>query len=45
MADTGENGGEVQVHAETYGGFTKLMLWGTIAAFAVGAFVVFMIAK
>jgi len=45
MADTGENSTEVQVHAETYSGFTRLMLWGTIASFAVGAFVVLMIAS
>ncbi len=45
MADTGENGTEVQSHAATYSGFTKLMLWGTIASAAVGAFVVFMIAS
>ena len=45
MADTGENGTEIQAHAGTYDGFTRLMLYGTIAAFAVGAFVVFMIAK
>ncbi|WBY07242.1 MULTISPECIES: aa3-type cytochrome c oxidase subunit IV [unclassified Sphingomonas] len=45
MADTGDNSTEVQVHAETYSGFTKLMLWGTIASAAVGAFVVFMIAS
>ncbi|MDV3457808.1 aa3-type cytochrome c oxidase subunit IV [Sphingomonas sp. HF-S4] len=45
MADTGENSTEVQAHAETYSGFTKLMLWGTIASAALGAFVVFMIAN
>ena len=45
MADTGENSTEVQTHVETYGGFTRLMLWGTIASFAVGAFVVLMIAS
>jgi hypothetical protein len=45
MADTGENSSEVQTHAETYSGFTKLMLWGTIGSAAVGAFVVFMIAS
>ena len=45
MADTGENSTEVQAHAETYSGFTKLMLWGTIASFAVDAFVVLMIAS
>jgi hypothetical protein len=45
MADTGENSTDIQAHAETYGGFTKLMLWGTIASAAVGAFVVLMIAS
>ena len=45
MADTGDHSTEIQAHASTYGGFTKMMLWGTLAAFAVGAFVVFMIAK
>ncbi|MDT8759006.1 aa3-type cytochrome c oxidase subunit IV [Sphingomonas psychrotolerans] len=45
MAETGESSTEIQAHAATYGGFTKLMLWGTIAAFAVGVFVVFMIAS
>jgi hypothetical protein len=44
MADTGENSSEVQMHQETYGGFTKLMLWGTVVSLAVGAFVVLMIA-
>ncbi|WP_077510321.1 aa3-type cytochrome c oxidase subunit IV [Sphingomonas sp. LM7] len=45
MADAGETSTEVQAHAETYSGFTKLMLWGTIASAAIGAFVVFMIAN
>ena len=44
-AETGENSTEIQAHSATYGGFTKLMLWGTIASFAVGVFVVFMIAS
>jgi len=44
MVETGDNSTEVQTHAATYGGFIKLMLWGTIASFAIGAFVVFMIA-
>ena len=45
MADTGENSTEVQAHAETYSGFTRLMLWGTIVSAALGAFVVFVIAN
>ncbi len=45
MADTGDNSTEVQAHAETYGGFTRLMLWGTIFSLALGAFVVLMIAS
>ena len=45
MADTGENSTEVQVHAETYSGFTKLMLWGTIASCGAGAVVVLLIAS
>jgi aa3 type cytochrome c oxidase subunit IV len=45
MADTGETSTEIQAHAGTYSGFTRLMLYGTVAAFAIGAFVVFMIAS
>ena len=45
MVETGDNSTEVQAHAESYKGFTRLMLWGTIASFAIGAFVVFMIAS
>jgi len=45
MAETGENSTEVQAHAATYSGFTRLMLWGTIGSFAIGAFVVLMIAS
>ena len=45
MADTGENTTEIKDHAETYSGFTKLMLWGTVVAFGLGAFVVLMIAS
>ncbi|NIJ22021.1 hypothetical protein FHS95_003732 [Sphingomonas naasensis] len=45
MAETGDNSTEVQAHIAAYGGFTRLMLWGTITAFAIGAFVVLMIAS
>lgn len=45
MADTGDHSAEIKDHAETYSGFTKLMLWGTVFSFALGAFVVLMIAK
>lgn len=45
MAEAGDSSTEVQAHAESYKGFTKLMLWGTVVSFAIGAFVVFMIAS
>lgn len=45
MVETGDNSTEVQAHAAAYSGFTRLMLWGTIVSFAIGAFVVFMIAS
>lgn len=45
MADTSDHGAEIKAHAETYSGFTKLMLWGTIVCAAIGAFVVLMIAS
>ena len=49
MADTGEThgntpGGEVQQHEQTWTGFKAMMTWGTLAAFLIGAFVVFLIA-
>ncbi|MEZ0243899.1 MAG: aa3-type cytochrome c oxidase subunit IV [Sphingomonas sp.] len=46
MAETGENqGNDYKAHAETFSGFTALMTWGTIGSFAIGAFVVFLIAQ
>lgn len=39
-----DNAGLPEQAEETYGGFTHLMLWGAIASFLVGMFVVFMIA-
>ena len=46
MADTGENhGAELKAHEETFSGFAALMKWGTIGSFAIGALVVFLIAK
>jgi hypothetical protein len=45
MADTGENGTELQAHAETWQGFTALMKWGTVASALVAALVVFLIAS
>ena len=45
MADTGETQAhEVKAHEQTWGGFKAMMTWGTVAAFAIGAFVVFLIA-
>jgi hypothetical protein len=45
MADTGETqGAELQAHQQTWGGFKAMMTWGTVAAFLIGAFVVFLIA-
>lgn len=44
MADIGENSTDLKAHESTYGGFTKLMLWGTVVSFGLGAFVVLMIA-
>ena len=43
MAGTGD--GDLKAHEETFAGFTALMTWGTIASFAIGAFVVFLIAQ
>ncbi|MCD2323381.1 aa3-type cytochrome c oxidase subunit IV [Sphingomonas sp. IC-56] len=43
MADTGEIT-DINEHQSTYGGFTAMMKWGTVAAVIVAAFVVFMIA-
>lgn len=45
MADTGEHVTQVKEHEATYGGFTQLMLWGTIVAAGLAAFVVFLIAN
>ena len=46
MAETGNNpGDDYKAHAETFTGFTALMTWGTIGSFAIGAFVVFLIAQ
>lgn len=36
---------DYKAHAETYKGFSSLMLWGTVGSFAVGALVVFLIAQ
>ena len=45
MAETGEtHGAEVQTHERTWSGFKAMMTWGTIISFAIGAFVVFLIA-
>lgn len=45
MADTGENhGAETQAHEQTWSGFKTMMTYGTIISFAIGAFVVFLIA-
>ena len=45
MADTGNNTTELNAHQATYNGFIKMMLWGTVASFLLGAFVVFAIAS
>lgn len=45
MADTGNTTTEINAHQSTYNGFTKMMLWGTVVAFMLGAFVVFAIAS
>ena len=45
MADTGDNSTHLREHEGTYRGFTKMMLWGTVVSFLLGAFVVFMIAS
>ena len=43
MAGTGD--GDLKAHEKTFEGFTALMTWGTIGSFAIGAFVVFLIAQ
>ncbi|MBB5711951.1 aa3-type cytochrome c oxidase subunit IV [Sphingomonas xinjiangensis] len=43
MADTGEIT-DINEHQATYGGFTAMMTWGTAAAVALAALVVFLIA-
>lgn len=45
MADHGENTTELGAHQGTYTGFTKMMLWGTVACFLVAAFVVSLLAS
>ena len=46
MAETGnDTGAELKAHQETFAGFTAMMTWGTVASFAVGALVIFLIAK
>ncbi|MBO9622083.1 MAG: aa3-type cytochrome c oxidase subunit IV [Sphingomonas sp.] len=45
MADTGNTTNGLTAHQATYNGFTKMMLWGTVVAFLLGAFVVFTIAS
>jgi hypothetical protein len=45
MADNGENTTELNAHEGTYHGFTKMMLWGTVASFVVAAFVVSLLAS
>jgi len=45
MAENGENGTELNAHEGTYHGFIKLMLWGTIGASVLAAFVVLTIAS
>jgi len=42
MAD---NGMDYTAHEKTWGGFTAMMKWGTVACAAVGALVVFLIAS
>jgi hypothetical protein len=46
MAEIGNTnqGGEIQAHQQTWSGFKAMMTWGTLAAFLIGAFVVFLIA-
>jgi hypothetical protein len=45
MADTGDNGTEIQAHAETWHDFASLMKWATIAVGLIAALVVFLIAS
>ena len=44
MAETGDNSTDLQAHEETWGGFTAMMKWGTVAAFLLAALVVFLLA-
>ncbi|NML07898.1 aa3-type cytochrome c oxidase subunit IV [Sphingomonas sp. G-3-2-10] len=45
MADDNNATHEIKQHAQTFAGFVSMMTWGTVACFAVGALVVFLIAK
>ncbi|MES2986796.1 MAG: aa3-type cytochrome c oxidase subunit IV [Pseudomonadota bacterium] len=45
MADTGDNGMDYPAHQNTWGGFTAMMKWGTVACALIGALVVFLIAS
>jgi len=45
MAEIGETQtGDMPAHARTWSGFKAMMFWGAIGAFAIGFFVVFLIA-
>ena len=46
MADTGKTpGDDYKAHAETFKGFSTLMLWGTVGSALIGGFVVFLISQ
>jgi hypothetical protein len=45
MAETGDNGAEVQSHLNTWQGFTRMMSWGTLGVALIAAFVVFLLAS
>ena len=44
MAEIETQGAEMKAHAQTWTGFKAMMLWGAVGAFAIGFFVVFLIA-
>jgi hypothetical protein len=37
--------GDLKAHERTYSGFTALLKWGAVAAFAVGLIVIFTISR
>ena len=45
MADTGDHGMDYPAHEKTWGGFTAMMTWGTVACALVDALVIFLITR